>query len=191
MILDALWLFTGGTTGVGNSDGLTDSPTTGAQFSSNVVDVGELNGIPPSSSATPPAPFGIGGPRDMGIGDNPALKLMVIVTLAFTTGTSLQISVQGAPDSGSNTPGTYTAYGFGPIVAVANLTAGVRIADIDMPRVAPGVNLPRYYRLGYTSVGSSFGAGKIEGLFVLDRFDQPISSANLLSGYYPGVTVAN
>src|ERR1017187_780569 len=114
MIMDALLLFTGGAGGVGNADGATDSPTTGTQASSNVIDLG-LVGIPASISGG-----GGGGARDMGIGDDPALKLMVNVNVLFAGGTSLGVILQGAPDSGTGTPGTYTTMYSGPVVTEAN-----------------------------------------------------------------------
>jgi hypothetical protein len=184
MILDALWLFTGGSGAPGNNDGLTDSPTTGTQNSSNVVDLGGP-ALPPSVAS--PAQPG----RDLGIGDDPALKLMVVVTTAFTVGTSLQIGVQGAPDNGSGAPGTYQTMASGEIVTTANLTIGSRLFDIDFPRTGPlNVAPPRFIRLSYVS-GGTFTLGKIEGLFVLDRFDQIEHTNAVLSGYPAGIYIAN
>jgi hypothetical protein len=185
MILDANLLFTGGTTGTGNSDGKTDSPTTGtAQAGSNVIDLG-LTGLPASITGG-----GGGGARDIGIGDDPALKLMVLVTTAFTGGTSLQILVQGAPDNGSGAPGSYTTMINGFVTPEASLIAGARLLDIDMPRPSPGQSLPRYLRLAYTSVGSH-SAGALEGALVVDRMDQIEQSNAVMGGYPAGVTVAN
>lgn len=185
MILDSLWLFTGGSGGVGNNDGTTDSPTTGTQNSSNVID---LAGPALPASFTSPA----GGPgRDLGIGDDPALKLMVLVTTTFTGGTSLQIGFAGAPDNGSGAPGSYTTMVSGEIVTEANLTAGVRLFDIDYPRTGPlAPTPPRFVRLSYVSVGTHT-AGKIEGLVVLDRNDQILNTNGVLSGYPAGITVSN
>lgn len=192
MILDALWLFTGGSGGVGNNDGKTDSPTTGTQNSSNIVD---LAGPALPASATP-----LGGTpgRDLGIGDDPALKLLVQVTTAFTTGTNLTINFQGAPDNGSGGVGGYNTYVTGPVIGQANLTIGQRLLDIDYPRTIVGApEPPRFVRLGYVSTGSSWGAGALEGLVVLDRFDQIINvsstgtAGGYLSGYPAGITIAN
>lgn len=183
MILDSLWLFTGGSGGAGNGDGVTDSPTTGTQNSSNIVDIGILSGLPVSAS-------GGGGGRDLGIGDDPALKLMVVVTTAFTGGTSLSVAVATAPDAGSNTPGSYTTAVTGPVVTEANLIAGARILDIDYPRSAPGTVPPRYVRLSYVTVGTHT-AGKIEGLVVLDRIDQPEQTNAVLGGYPAGIIINN
>lgn len=181
MYLDALLLFTGGSTGVGNSDGATDSPTTGTQESSNVIDLG-LTGIPNYANG--------GGARDAGVGDDPAMKLMIVVTTAFTGGTNLVIQLSGAPDDGTGVPDTYTVMYVGPTVVEASLVAGARLADIDLPRVIPGQALPRFLRLDYVSSGTHT-AGKIEGTLVLDRSDQIKGASGNLSGYRAGVNVAN
>src|SRR5215472_13404165 len=84
MILDGALQFTG-TAGIAGS---VDSPTTGTQQSTNTIDL--VNA------------------RDLGIGDDPALKLLIQCITTFTGGTSLDIQLQGAPDNGSGSPGTYT-----------------------------------------------------------------------------------
>ncbi len=183
MILDSLWLFSGGVGGTGNADGVTDSPTTGTQSSSNIVDVGMLGGLPVSAVSG-------GGGRDLGIGDDPSMKLMVVVITAFTGGTSLSIGIQGAPDAGNNLPGAFVTYATGPVVTDANMVAGARLCDLDLPRAAPASVPPRFYRLTYVTVGTHT-AGKIEAVLVLDRYDQP-QQANAVSGGYPaGITIAN
>lgn len=140
----------------------TDSPTTGSQTSTNIIDL--VNA------------------RDLGIGDDPAMKVLAQVMTTFTGGTSLQVTVDGAPDNGSGSPGTWTTYASGPVVLEANATAGRRLCDIDLPRVASGAALPRFLRLGYISAGTH-GAGALYGALVLDRHDLV---------YYPaGLTVPN
>lgn len=194
MILDSLWLFTGGSGGVGNNDGLTDSPTTGTQNSSNVIDLAGP-ALPTSQTATPTG--GTPG-RDLGIGDDPALKLMVLVTTSFANGTNMQVGFAGAPDNGSGSPGSYTTFVTGPLVLEANLTAGQRLLDIDYPRAGGPLTPqpPRFVRLSYVTTGTH-NAGKLEGLVVLDRFDQIINVDNTgagggyLSGYPAGITIAN
>jgi len=154
MILDGLLQFSG-TAGTNVASGTgTDSPTTGAQFSNNVIDLG------------------VG--RDLGIGDDPAIKVTVACVTTFTGGTSLQISVQGSTDNS-----TFTTMASGPVIVEANLIAGTHLCDIDLPRIAgalpdrPGASqaLPRYLRLGYTSVGTH-GAGALYAYLNLDRHDQ-------------------
>lgn len=182
MILDAFQLFTGGGSAPGNGDGATDSPTTGTQNSSNVIDYGVILGIPSYANG--------GGARDMGVGDDPALKLLVAVTTAFSGGTDLQILLQGAPDNGSGVPGSYTTMYSGPVVAEASLIAGARLADIDIPRPVPGQAIPRFLRLEYVTTGTHT-AGKVEAAVVLDRNDQPVGTGGALSGYQAGINVAN
>lgn len=156
-VLDGALQFTG-TAGSVSSD----SPTTGTQSSTNVIDL--LNA------------------RDLGVGDDSALKLLVEVTVAFASGTSLQIVIQGAPDNGSGSPGTYTTYASGPVIAEASLTVGARLMDLDLPRKAMGAALPRFLRLQYVTVGTHT-AGSIYGSIVLDRQDDVY--------YPPGIVIAN
>lgn len=184
MILDAGLLFTGlaAASGIGNTDN-TDSPTTGTQNSSNVIDLGVVNGLPASA-------VNGGGARDIGIGDSPSLKLLVNVNVAFGAGTSLQVALQGAPDAGNNTPGSYTTMWTGPAVVEANLIAGAQLANVDVPLVIPGQVLPRYLRLNYITVGTHT-SGKIEAGIVLDRSDQIKGIGGALSGYQAGINVAN
>src|SRR5215469_13751774 len=100
MIIDGALQFTG-TAGIAGS---TDSPTTGTQQSTNVVDL--LNA------------------RDLGIGDDPALKLLIQIIATFTGGTSLDVQLQGAPDNGSGLPGTYTTMWDSGVIVEADLLAG-------------------------------------------------------------------
>lgn len=185
MILDGLLTFTGtsnGATGGITAGAQTDLPTTGTQAASNIIDLG-LAGIPTYANG--------GGARDIGVGDDPSLKLSVVVTTAITGGTSLQIQLQGAPDNGSGAPGSYTTMWTAPAaVAEASLLAGTQLANIDIPRPAPGQALPRFLKLNFISVGTH-SAGAVEANIVLDRFDQITGTTGALSGYPAGINVAN
>lgn len=191
MILDFLAQFTGGTTAPGNSDNISDSPTTGTQTSSLIVDIGV--GLQTTANASGLAIPGVAagaGARDLGIADTPAIKIMVDVTTTFTGGTSLAINIQGAPDSGSGTTGTFTTYVSGPVIAEAQLIAGARLLEIDLPRPPANIALPRYLQLQYVTVGTH-GAGKLRANAVIDRFDQIGSQTGTLSGYPAGINIAN
>lgn len=184
-IRDNLLTFSG--TSNGASGGITagaqtDSPTTGTQIASNILDLGVASGVPSSANG--------GGARDIGIGDSPAMKLSGIITTAFTGGTSLQLLLEGAPDNGSGSPGSYYTLWTGPAVVEANLDAGVDIANVDMPKVPPGQVVPRYLRLSYITVGTH-STGAIEAGIVLDRQDQITGTDGNLSGYPAGITVSN
>jgi hypothetical protein len=179
MILDGLLMFTsflGGGTGAG------DSPTTGTQTSTNILDLGVTSGVPTSASGA--------GARDIGIGDDPSLKLLVQVTTAFISGTSLAVNIQGAPDNGAGAPGAFTTMLSGPVVVEANLIAGARLLDDDIPRPVPGQVLPRYLQLQYVTVGTHTG-GALKGFIVLDRHDLPEQSNAVLGGYPAGINIAN
>jgi len=185
MIIDRLLLFTGGLSGATSTIAtsattMTDTPTTGTQDCSNIIDLG-LSGLPASASG--------GGARDIGIGDDPMMKLWCQVTTTFTNGTSLQVELQGAADGGAGTPGSYTVMWLGPAVLEANLIQGTYIANVDVPRTIPGQALPRFLKMTCITVGTH-STGAIAAGIVLDRFDQ-VGLSGTLSGYPAGVTVSN
>lgn len=185
MILDNLLTFTGtsnGATGGITSGAQTDAPTTGTQVASNIIDLGVLSGVPSSAAG--------GGARDIGVGDDPMLKLSVIAIAAFTGGTSLQLELSGAPDNGSGAPGSFTVMWLSSAIVEATLTAGIQLANIDVPRPVPGQPVPRYLRLRFISVGTH-STGTVEAQIVIDRDDQIVGVTGLYSGYPAGVTVAN
>lgn len=186
MILDGLLTFTGtsnGATGGITSGAQTDAPTTGTQVASNIIDLGVSSGVPSSANG--------GGARDIGAGDDPSLKLSAIVTTVFAGGTSIALELSGAPDNGSGVPGAYTVMWQSPAaVVLASLVAGLQLANIDVPRPAPGQVLPRFLRLRFINVGT-FTGGAIEAQIVIDRDDQITGPTGLYSGYPAGLTVAN
>lgn len=185
MILDNLLTFTGtsnGATAGITSGAQTDSPTTGTQVASNIIDLGVNSGVPSSANG--------GGARDIGVGDDPSLELSVIVTTAFTVGTSLQVELSGAPDNGSGAPGSYTVMWLSNAIVEASLTVGAQLANITVPRVIAGQVLPRFLRMRFITVGTH-STGAVEAGIVLDREDQIMGPTNLYSGYPAGQTVAN
>lgn len=186
MILDGFLQFTGfpATGGIVVTGTNYDLPTTGTQNSSNIIDLHATNAIPVLAN--------LQGARDMGIGDKPALKLLVQVTTTFGGGTSLQIILQGAPDNGSGAPGSYANWWASPVYTEAQLVAGARLYDMDMPRPPQGVSIPRFLRLGYVSVGTHT-SGALGGWIVIDRMDQPYASTSnaVMGGYPAGINVAN
>jgi hypothetical protein len=135
------------------------------------------------------------GARDIGIGDDPAMKLLVEVVTPFTTITSLSVALQGAPDNGSGAPGTFVTWWISPAYALATLTQGARLMDMDMPRPPDGVSEPRFLQLNYTIVGAvaASAGGTIRAFIVLDRHDQFYNATNnaILGGYPPGIVIAN
>lgn len=157
----------------------------GTQASTNIIDL-HMSGIPDLAANQ--------GARDMGIGDDPAIKIVVQVTTSFasagSTGT-ISAAFQGAPDNGSDAPGSYTTYvtGFAFVIPAA----GARLLNIDWPRPPDGVTggFPRFVRLLYTVAVQTMTAGKVGAWAVLDRDDQPQLTAGRYSGYPAGITIAN
>jgi hypothetical protein len=185
MILDNLLTFTG--TSNGASGGITagaqtDLPTTGTQAASNIIDLGVVRGIPSYANG--------GGARDIGVGDDPSLKLSVLVVTAITGGTDLTLTLSGAPDNGSGAAGSYTIMWTSPTFVEASLVAGAQLANIDVPRVISGQVLPRFLKLSFISTGTH-SAGAVEGQIVIDRDDQILGAAGAYSGYPAGINVAN
>jgi Bbp16-like protein len=188
MIRDGLLTFTGtsnGATGGISSGAQTDIPTTGTQVASNIIDLGVTSGLPASA-------VNGGGARDIGVGDDPMLKLSVICAVAFNNSATLQLILQGAADAGSNTPsGTWTTMWSSPVFANASLIAGVELANVDVPRVVPGQVLPRFLRLEFVTAVGTNSTGTINAGIVIDRFDQIVGTTGVLSGYPAGINVAN
>lgn len=122
--------------------------------------------------------------RDMGIGDNPAIKLLALVTTAFTTdstnASTLQITVQGSTNS---TNSGFVNLAASAAYAAADLTAGRKIFPIDFPVLMNGQAMPRYIRLGYTSGVASWSTGALLAALVLDREDNPIYPKNYDASY--------
>lgn len=174
MILDAFLQF--------DPSGTLVNPNGTTQNSTNIIDL-HMAGIPVLAN--------LQGARDMGIGDDPALKLLVVVSTTYIGGTSLSVSLQGATDNGAGAPNAFSLWWASPAYATATLVAGARLLDMDMPRPPAGIAVSRFLKLVYTSVGAV--SGNLGAWIVLDRQDQMYqSTGNAVSGGYPaGITIAN
>jgi hypothetical protein len=180
MILDRLLTFTG--TGTGANPNF-DAITTTAD-ATNVIDLG-LFGLPPSASG--------GGARDIGVGDDPMLKLLIEVVVPFTSSANtLTCTLQGAPDNGTGGQGAYTVMWTSPaaVPASAMTTAGIYLANVDVPRQIPGQPMPRFLKVNFAASAALAGGSVYAGI-VIDRFDQPWGATGLASAYPPGVLVPN
>lgn len=158
----------------------------GTYNSTNVIDFGGPN---------LPVLANLQGARDMGIGDDPALKLLVQVTTTFTSGGAgtLQVEIDGATDNGAGVPAAYSVWYQSPAYALATLVAGARLLDMDFPRPPAGIAIPRFSRLRYIIGGATMTAGNISSYIVIDRVDQMYQSTanSTLGGYPAGITIAN
>src|SRR6266403_1059005 len=178
MILDALLQF---------DNAVSLAIAAGTQASTNVIDLGITSGLPSSASG--------GGARDIGIGDDPAMKLLVQVTTTFTSGGAgtLSVTLQGAIDNGAGAPAAFSSWWTSPAFALATLKAGGRLMDMDMPRPPDGIAIPRFLRLLYTVGAATMTAGNVSSYIVLDRDDQVYQSTDnsVMGGYPAGINVAN
>ncbi len=182
MILDGLLLFT---TGAAAPYAIYGDTITATGNSTNVLDL-HIVGLPVLANNY--------GARDIGIGDDPAMKILVQCLTTFAGGTSLSVVLQGATDNGSGAPNAFSPWWASPAYAVATLVAGARLMDMDMPRPPAGIAIPRFLRLGYTVAGGPFtGPSVLIGTLVLDRMDQLYNATNnaVMGGYPAGITIAN
>lgn len=135
------------------------------------------------------------GARDIGIGDDPAMKLLVQVITTFTSGGAgtLAVSLQGATDNGAGIPNAFSTWWTSPTYALATLNAGSRLFNMDMPRPPDGIAIPRFLRMSYAIAGATMTAGTVVSTIVLDRDDQPYLSTDnsILGGYPAGINIAN
>lgn len=121
--------------------------------------------------------------RDMGVGDDPGLELLVQVQTAMVSagGATLTISLNGSTDNS-----TYSVYARSRVLTVADMTTpGARLMQFSLPGPLASDALPRYLKLIYTTATSTFSAGALYAALVLDRQD-----ANP-PAYPAGIVIAN
>jgi len=135
--------------------------------STNILDMGITNGVG-------------GNARDMGIGDDPSIRLLIYSNGLFAAAgaATLSIQIQGAPDNGSGAPGTWTTYADSDPLSIATLNSfsgsvasGVKLFPIDLPHREAGAALPRYYRLNYVVATGPFTAGTLQAYLANNRDD--------------------
>lgn len=136
MLGDSLWNFCGASPG---------QAITASAASTNYVDLGALGSIPGPLTTTQV--------RDLGKGNR--IPILIQVTEAFATLTSLKVAVQTDSDSGFAT--ALTTVFETEAIALASLTAGYQF-NIDF---IPPKTIQRYLRLYFTVAGSNATAGKV------------------------------
>ncbi len=118
--------------------------------------------------------------RDMGIGDDPALKIACFVTTAFSSTDAGTLTIQAL---GSTDNSTYTVYAESRAYSATDLTVGAKLFPIDWPHRGPGDALPRYLTLNYVMGSLHFTPGAVTSMLVLDRQDA--------TQYPPGLAITN
>jgi hypothetical protein len=130
----------------------------------------------------------LGANRDLGVGTFRG-KLLVQVGTTFTASAqtaTLNIQVQGAPDNGSGSPGTYSTLDESGVTPIGLLVAGARASQFDIasvfdssvPTQAAGTTAT--WSNGASSITVSNGAGIQAGQYV-----------QAAAGIVPGTTVAS
>lgn len=107
---------------------------------------------------------------DIGVGDGAAIPtLFMLVTEAFVSGggATLQVQIQAAIDDGTNDPDTYTTIVETGTFTAAQLVAGATLR-LPIPPITIGEELPRFYRVNYVVGTSTFSAGEVTSVILLN-----------------------
>jgi hypothetical protein len=159
---------------VNNTNNWANPPASGSTYYSvNTIDVSQL--------ASSKSGYG----RDIGIGDDPALLLVVsapvpIIGLANST---LQIALQVAKDDGTGNPTGWDTIAQSEAIAVGTAGISGEIWRTPIPQANAGY-VPKFYRLAYTIAGANLatgGTGAILAMIVLDK-----DARGPFSGYQSG-----
>ncbi len=148
----------------------------------NLLNFEPTTGTAVTSTADSTNTIDLGVGRDMGIGDDPAIILLVQALTAFTAvgAATLNIQLQMSADNST----FYTAAETGAIPK-ASLTANTKLWQIYLPHrpVQLGDTPPRYIKLTYTVATGPFTAGTLFAGLMLDvQANKP---------YAPGISIAN
>lgn len=151
---------------------------TGVNFQSQVIDLmGVGVGIAPPNIIGTRSLFG----TDFGIGDDrPLLDIVTGTALATSNSATLNVQLQGAPDTASTyQPGTWQTFIETGTLTAAQCGATTRIGRFDIPAAFPELTLPRYLRLNFAVPASTnFTAGTIAFAIVTTiRDDYAVASA--------------
>lgn len=102
--------------------------------------------------------------RNLGRTGAQGLRIVVLVTTAFATLTSLQVQVRQSAAANMASPDVIAT---GPAVGVAALTRGAKVLDIPFPDPDPTA-AKQYLDLNYVVAGSNATAGAVSAYIVMD-----------------------
>lgn len=139
---------------------MTNAAITASAASTDVIDLGVL--------------------QDLGIGDDPAIAILALITETFTAAgaATLVTSLQGSVDNSA-----WTDMAMTNAIGKASLVAGAEICRWDLPSLIAGQSPPRYLRMNFTVATGPMTAGKVTAGLLLDR--------QYNRGYAPGIVIAN
>lgn len=142
---------------------------TATAVSTNVYDIlqgaalassGGTYTVPPNAIIGNASFFGedLGGGRGMG---TPTVEVYNVSTTAPTGATSLQVQLQGAPDTlaaaGAVSGLVFVPYIMSQVIPIASILAPRLICAFDFPKRSPdNAGLPRFIQLNYVVAGSNF-----------------------------------
>jgi hypothetical protein len=159
---------------------------TTTRVSTNIIDLQGAN-LVSGQGLTPPVQQG----RDLGSApDDHPVHCKVYVTAALLGGTSINVQLQGAPDNGSGSPGTYYTIMESGVILTANLLQGQDLIDSAIATVPAGYALPRFLQINYVVVGT-YTSGTVFAGLTLATDDFPVGPNANISGYKPGFVVNN
>lgn len=116
----------------------------------------------------------------MGVGaERPELNITIGTTVTTSSSATLNVQIQGAPDNGSGSPGTWSTFGESGAIAVALLTANTVVCRLPWLPPWPFNQRPRFIRLNFEiPAATSFTAGTIASALVTTvRDDYYVSQA--------------
>lgn len=124
--------------------------------------------------------------RDMGVGDDPAVKFVCMVNTRFTSSSSastLQVQIISSAAADLSSPTVLAESSTFSAAQMDALPLFQRLFDIDWPRSRG--TLQRYVGARYIVGGPvAWSAGALTTMFVLDRDDIVLS-------YPPGIVISN
>jgi hypothetical protein len=148
--------------------------TSAAVASPNVIDLLGLGvGVNPSGTSIWGTTALFGQADAMGVGGARPELNVTLSTANWAGGTSLNVALQGAPDTASTfLPGTYVTYAETGAIVTASLLANTVIARFPWLPPFPANQRPRYLRLLFTPVGTFTTGAVASALVTTVRDDQ-------------------
>lgn len=98
------------------------------------------------------------------------MRMVAVVTVALAGGTSIQAQLIQSASSNLSSPDVLAS---GPVVALANATAGAVLLDVPIPGTTK-----RYLGVQFVTVGTFSGAGAVQADVVAESNNQPYPTMN-------------